>query len=325
MNKILHISYPYITEDQASARLNVDVTGENEKHTLWYETSAEFMDYFTDDRIDPFVVNLLMYAMEHQYDIESDAPISEKLHYQLSEYLMPCIVEQVGGYHPIKLNMPIFFLGGGKNYHPTAVGTGLSGGVDSFYALHRHLNRKESNFNLTHLIFCNAGTNGDYGGEEARTLYKKRKELLENIASENNLTLLCVDTNINEFLNQVQERTCTFRTLSTPLAFQKLFRVYYYGSTYSFHDFHFAYSDPSSYDLLNMQSLSTESLTFYSSGGQTTRLGKLKDLADYKLAQDYLNVCVRTLHNCGECLKCKRTLLDLYALGEIDKSQRYLM
>ena len=90
--------------------MNVDVTGENEIHTLWYETSAEFMDYFTDDRIDPFVVNLLMYAMEHQYDIESDAPISEKLHYQLSEYLMPCIVEQVGGYHHIKLNMPI---GGG--------------------------------------------------------------------------------------------------------------------------------------------------------------------------------------------------------------------
>lgn len=183
----------------------------------------------------------------------------------------------------------------------------------------RHLNRKENSLRLTHLVFCNAGTNGDFGGDEARMLFHNRISLLEAVAHENNLSLLCVDTNINEFLKQKQEPTCTFRTLSTPLAFQKLFRYYYYGSTYPFKDFHFQYSDPSSYDLLNMMCLSTENISFYSSGGETTRMGKLREISENGYAQKYLNVCVRTLYNCGDCLKCRRTMLDLYALDKLDK------
>ena len=112
----------------------------------------------------------------------------------------------------------------GRITNEKAVGTGLSGGVDSFYALYRHLDRDEKNFNLTHLVFCNAGTNGDFGGDSARKLFLERKQLLEEVALSNHLKFICVDTNVS----------------------------------------------------------------------------------------------VRTLHNCGVCLKCRRTLLDLYAIDKVD-------
>ena len=35
---------------------------------------------------------------------------------------------------------------------------------------------KEKEFNITHLTFFNAGSNGKFGGEETRNLYNKRKE-----------------------------------------------------------------------------------------------------------------------------------------------------
>lgn len=182
----------------------------------------------------------------------------------------------------------------------------------------KHLDRKEISFQLTHLVFCNTGTNGDYGGDAARELYHKRMAILKGVADDLKLKLLCVDTNFNEFLEQAQEQSHTFRTLSVPLAFQKLFRYYYYGSGYSFCDFQFQFSDPAHYDLLNMACLSTELLQFFSSGGETSRLGKLKAIADDDLVQKNLNVCVRTLENCGDCLKCRRTMLDLYVLGKLD-------
>lgn len=311
------LSAPYITKNGDRARLCSDVNLHSENHQLWYETSLEYAKYFSQDRLDAFVVNLLLYAMQHKYAIKCEAPMSERLYYQLNEYLIPSISSNIAEYSSIKIEADLIV--GGVKTSNTAVGTGLSGGVDSFYAVMKHLHRKEPSFQLTHLIFCNAGTNGDYGGESARKLYYDRMAKLKRIADENNLSLLCVDTNFNEFLNQVQEQTNTFRTLATPLAFQKLFRYYYYGSTYSFNEFKFHFSDPTHYDLLNMECLSTELLHFYSSGGETSRLGKLKVIADYDIVQRNLNVCVRSLENCGECLKCRRTLLDLFVLDKLDK------
>lgn len=159
------------------------------------------------------------------------------------------------------------------------------------YTIFRHIDRKDQH-NLTHLVFCNAGTNGDFGGEDARETYKERGAYLIQFAEKLHLPMISVDTNINEFLNQVQELTCTLRTLSTALVLQKLISVYYYGSSWPFSKFEFSENHPAHYDLLNMTCLSTESITFYCSGGETTRSGKLRLISNYNLPKEYLNVCI---------------------------------
>ena len=149
-----------------------------------------------------------------------------------------------------------------------------------------------------------------WGGGGARKTFHKRLNYLIDISQEYNLKVVDVDTNINEFLMQIQEKTHTFRTLSTILALQKLFKIYYYGSGLPFYKFHFEEHDPAYYDLLNMVCLSTDNISFYSSGGETTRLGKLKEISTNNIAHEYLNVCIAGgIPNCGKCEKCRRTMM----------------
>ena len=97
------LSAPYITKNGDRARLCSDVNLHSENHQLWYETSLEYAKYFSQDRLDAFVVNLLLYAMQHKYAIKCEAPMSERLYYQLNEYLIPSISSNIAEYSSIKI------------------------------------------------------------------------------------------------------------------------------------------------------------------------------------------------------------------------------
>lgn len=321
MSKTIVINQPYIeTPSPSVVMLCSTVEFEGASHILWYETDVQWSEYLCTERADAFLVNLLLFAMERGANIVCKCDISERLYYQLTEYLIPCIASHISRYQSIAIEGN---LSSEKLPSANAFGTGVSGGVDSLYTVLKHLKRNDGH-SLTHLLFCNAGTNGDFGGEDARETYRSRYAFLKGFADECNLPVVSVDTNINEFLNQVQEPTSTFRTLSAPLAFQKLFSVYYYGSTYPFDDFKFAFENPSHYELLNMQCLATENITFYCSGGETTRMGKLRFISDNKFAQKYLNVCIAGgIPNCGHCEKCRRTIMGLFAINKLDNFARY--
>jgi len=326
MSGILHIEKPRIEicEDERSVRLCIGLKiNQESSYDAWYKFDREYEQYLCTDRCDGLVVNLLLYAMEHQLDIVSDVPMSERLHYQLTEYLIPCIAKYVDttvhnfvdGYWPIKLNIPLT----NETYESeNAVGASLSGGVDSFYTLLRHLEREDKAYNITHLTFFNAGQSGEYGGDVARERYLSRIEWIRGVADELGLPMLCVDTNINEFLHERHEPSHTFRTLAIPLLMQKLFSKYLFSSGFPF--FHFAFSDldPAEYDVLNMSCLQTENTSFWSSGGETSRLGKEEFISRHPITYKYLNVCVREDTNCSRCEKCTRTMLGLYLLDKLD-------
>lgn len=315
--KVLRVGRPYIEDlqQEQGARLcvKIDIPGK-EGYILWYETDAKYKDYLCTERSDGFVVNLLLYAMEHQLDIECDQCLTERLYYQLTEYLIPSISKNIDKYSLINILAP---LDSSPLSSANAVGASLSGGVDSFYTLLRHINRKESSFNITHLTFFNAGASGEFGGDEARTRYKERIEWIHDVAEELDAEMICVDTNANELLHQNHEATHTFRTLAIPLLLQKLFDKYYFSSGFSFRDFGFDKMDTAHYDLLNIECLSTDTLTFYSSGGESTRLEKLEYISNFPITYKRLNVCVSEAVNCSRCEKCRRTIVGLYAIGKL--------
>lgn len=302
--------------DNGNCRLCCDLNFNQKKvYTVWYEFDGGLRDYICVEVIDGILVNLLLYAMEHDYDIESEEAVSDDLYLNLTSYLIPAISKNVPKYHKIAIYAPTVNI---KFPSKNAVGASLSGGVDSFYTLLKHCDQAEKEFNITHLTFFNAGASGAMGGKEARERYHQRIDWIRNVADEMQMKLVCVDTNINEFLRQAHEPTNTFRTLAIPLLLQKLFSKYYFASSYEFDQFKFLETDTSFYDILNMSCLSTKNLRFYLDGAEASRSKKLQFISNYPITYDKLNVCVADAHNCGKCDKCRRTMLGLYGLHKLD-------
>ena len=65
----------------------------------------------------------------------------------------------------------------------------------------------------------------------------------------------------------------------------------------------------------------TENLELIIDGCQYRRTQKTENIADWEIAQKYLNVCINTIDgsNCSKCSKCMRTLIPLEAMGKLEK------
>ena len=315
MDKLI-ISKPKVCKNGEKTRLCFKITNKSEIYDAWYEVDSKYGKYLCYERADGLVVNLLLYAMEHNLNIECEQVMSDKLYYQLTEYLIPLISKNIKKYHSIKIISDVISTKiDADNY---AVGASLSGGVDSFYTLLRHINRKEKEYNITHLTFFNAGASGAYGGDYSRLRYLDRINIINKVAKKLKLPLVCVDTNINEFLLQGHEATHTFRTLAIPLILQKLFNKYYFASGFDVSRFCFSPTDTAKYDLLITQCISNDMISFYLSGSEASRIDKVKYISEYDITFDSLNVCTAESTNCSKCDKCKRTMLELYALKKLD-------
>ena len=313
----LRIGKPYLEHVMGKVRVCASISQEeHEPYIAWYEFETKYEEYICIERADAFVINVLLYAMEHGLDIECEQVLSEKLYYHINEYLIPCISKNIRKYQRILVDAPI---SNEKLECKNAVGASLSGGVDSFYTLAKHISRKEKSFEITHLTFFNAGASGSYGGEEARKKYLDRIDWIKEVADCVNKEFICVDTNFNEFLKQDHRSTHTFRTLSIPLVLQKLFAKYYFATGYALPHFEFCSIDTADYDLLNVACFETETISFYASGIEATRMDKLKEIVNFEITEQYLNVCVSEAVNCGKCEKCRRTMMGLYALGKLEK------
>ena len=118
---------------------------------LWFAVPLEYKEYLCAERGDAFVVAMLWYAMITGSDIESEAPMSEKMVFHITRYLIPALCTEKNGYRRIKIlgpttDQPYKNIGG--------VGTGMSCGVDSFYTLHEYTKEDApKKYRITHLSY----------------------------------------------------------------------------------------------------------------------------------------------------------------------------
>ena len=315
----LIITKPYIqnVEGEDKTRLVSTIKIEGKKdYEMWLEVKKEYGEYLTPEVADCFVVGLMLYAMDHNLNIKSEAPITERLHYQLTEYMIPALNKNIPSYKRITIDAPLANITFGGKY----AATGISCGVDSFYTILKNQNHsEESGLNVKYLTYFNAGASGMYGGKRARRSFQERAVKFHEVATQLGCEFVTVDTNMNEFLHQNHEATHVFRTLCIPLALQKLFKVYYFSSGCEYKDFRFEKFDPAFYDILTMPNLSTDNIRFVLVGGETTRQKKVEFIADHEIVKRNLNVCVWRTNNCGICGKCMRTMLNLYVAGKLDE------
>lgn len=307
------IAKPYRKETAENVFLCARVTIRGNTEEAWFSVEPEYARYLTDDRADAFVVGFLTTAMKLGTDIYCDAPITRRLYYQLTRYLIPAMAANMALYHPIAIHAPVT---DAPLPCENAVGTGWTGGVDCSYTLMTHLNTPGRK--LTHLLIANVGTLESNHNTEL--LAYMAQTARNGIARELGLSVIAVDSNIQLLQKEQYLSVAAFRLPAAVLALQKLFGVFLHSGAYEFSRFAFVQENSAYYELLPLSCFETDCTVFYSTGSQVSRIQKLKELSDFPLAWKYLHPCIYAQRgNCGTCGKCVRTQGALYALGTLDR------
>ena len=313
---MLTIKRPSVSAVNGKARLSADVDVDGATQTVWFEVDDEYGPYLCFERSDAFLIGLLYWAMLNKHDIVCEAPVGEELLYQITTDLVPILATHSRALYPTRIKAeidttPIRNVG--------AVGTGISCGVDSFHVLAKQAQSPYPHLRLTHLAFNNVGSHGT--GEKGKKMDAWHRALAVSFCERHGFKLVLSDSNFAEAFPQNFLPTHIYSGCFAIYALQKLWRVYFYASSgYDISSFSVTNSEhfgAGRYELLSLSTFSTPTLKIYPEGLALTRLDKIRTIADYKPAYDFLSVCGE-FPNCGVCRKCKRTLLELFAIDRLD-------
>lgn len=328
MNKWLQIHKIQRKYDQDKVRVEFICKSDSvENFTLWYEFDKQYDIFLSDDRCDAAVVALIFSAIRDGFkEISSEIPMSEKLYHNLKYQIIPQLANSNRGASRIKLNIPTTPV----VYQAPLVVTGMSRGVDSFATYVEYLKECDlDSFRLDAFTYfqvgAHHGTDAQYHSiESSQELYINQLEKTKEFCNKYNFKLIDVATNIDRVLNMkaiFQDKgffaTHTNRNCSVVMLLQKLISKYYYSSTYQLSNFIVSFNtDMAHYEKWLLPLLNTGSTEFYQSNQDWSRLQKVQKIAKYPECQDYLQVCLIKTGNCGHCMKCKRTLIELDSMGE---------
>ena len=327
----MQIKKPISKQLPAETVLSAIVSFQGREEECFYSVPVEYVDLADLESSNCFLVGMLYPAMRYGEDIHVEGTVSARLLYSLNEYLIPLMSTCDPRLKRIKVSAESTDDRG----HPEAkaVGTGFSGGIDSFATIYDHLERPTpGGFRLTHLFFFNVGAHGipkrPGDMETIERQFHARYEKLKPFPDEAGLPFVPVDSNVHKFHVWGHLEVATFATVSAVMFLQRGIRRYYLAS--SGHTYRQIWKflgeggRPDAIERMNMMLLpwlSTESLDLVDDGNLYDRSMKTKLIADYAPAMKYLNVCYGhdTLDtNCSVCPKCARTLLTLDILGRLD-------
>ena len=299
---------------------------------IWFSLPAEHAEAFVlPECSDCFLLGLLYFAMRSGCDIRLEGAVSAQLAANLPDEVMPIMSAYRPCVNPIRIDAGETrdFPGG------SGVGTGFSGGVDSFYTIVSNLERPvRAEDRLTHMFFFNVGTNGlGRSPEELESTRKKflmRYETLRTSAAMIALPFIPVDSNVHSFLPDNIASDITVCNAAAVHFLRRGIGLYYTSSNgYDYAELlrYLMHTDPSARIDMAMiehvlcQWLSDPALRIVPFGTNRKRLEKTQAIADYRPAQLRLNVCnsVSTMEkNCSVCSKCRRSMMELELLGKLD-------
>lgn len=311
---MIRIGELYMARAEGQARLCADITLNGKGTTLWFGVEQPWEDCLCRERSDAFVMALLPTAMRGGYDMECATPMSERLHYQLENYLIPTLCSAGELYRPMKIKAP---LRAEKVNSRGAVATAFSGGVDSMYTIMTH--GAESPYPITHLTNFNLGV---FEGADYRKGFRKACANAKAFADEMGLGFVGLDSNISEVLPERYLDVYPFRLLGGAMAMQGFLGGYLLSSSFDLGAFHFDLHTAGSYEYLLTHCAQTESLSVYNSGAQCKRMEKMRAISQWEPARRWLHFCIFGMpgsRNCGKCKKCSRDMSGLYALGTVDR------
>ncbi len=323
MIRVSHIRKEHLPESQ-EFRLVCDIDCPfSQSKQLWFSVPEQYGDWLTDDVYDAFMVAMLYPAMYYNEDIEIDGCVSEKLYDNITHYVQLCEQAYIGN-SLTEVNIKVAgFANTVKAGH--LVGTGFSGGIDAFATFYdRFVKESNPHYRISALFFFNVGSHGG-GTDKARRKFHTRYDYLLPFAQEVGLPFVPMDSNLFDFYLFEWEYDAGALCRSTGmLVFQKVLDKYYVAYDYSYWEIvHMTAADYASItDMCNDYLLGTETLEVIVDGTRYRRSDKTLLLIDYPPFLRYLNVCVgdtESVKNCSLCHKCKRTMLLLDIMGQLDR------
>lgn len=311
---MIKIGVPYIEKGEEYSKLNCNVIIGEKENKIWLEVDKIYNDYLCTERCDAYVIGVLNYAMRNHMDITSEIPITGELLYNINRYLIPSLAKHDKSLYATKIIAPI---ADSVISNVGAVGTGFSGGVDSLHAILTNTNNEFKSLNVTYLLINNSGAFVDN-----KEMKQHRYKVAEDFAQEMGLTLIKTESNFEDVVHQSHFYTHTYSSMFVVYCLQKLWKVYYYGSSgEDFSEFSVVNSTKASstaYELLSLNCFSNSKMRIYSEGGALTRFEKTNEIVDFPVAQKYLHTCLREKTNCSKCIKCMRTIITLDVLGKLN-------
>ena len=193
-----------IRETGECLRLETTIVLNGKQRICFFETPLKFSGLVETERSDAFVLALMIPAMMAGEDIRVEGKMSERLFHQMRDDIIPIMNAFNPVYRRVGLSAAELTA---KQYAPEVqrgVGTGLSGGIDSFACIFNHLEKASSERSkLTHLFFFNVGSHGMVHSEEnlarVERKFRVRYRKMKQCADELGLPLIPVNSNIHSF------------------------------------------------------------------------------------------------------------------------------
>lgn len=292
---------------------------------IWFEAKDGFTGAFTDATYDPFLLVPMYLAMYHGAELRIEGRVSKLLHDNMVRYGQAILCDFSDDLRRVPVTVDGFVsLEGGNR-----VGTGISCGVDSLSTIKdRFADEDDPGYRITDLFLFNCGTHGDYGKESTDRQFEALLGENAKAAEELGLPLHAVNSNLHAFSRFIGvQKMGYFAIYSCILSVQRLMRRYYVSSTYSYEEQLRFHNQARNFDMaeycegLIVPLIQTETFRLVLDGAQYRRSQKVSNIADWDISRKYLNVCVdsgREGGNCSVCSKCKRTLIALESLGMLD-------
>lgn len=293
------------------------------KSELWFSIDSQYEEWFSDDTYDAFLIAAIYMAMYYNENIYIDGKVSKKVLRNLKKYIMPVITSLNPLFKDISITTDGYTEP--KKADLNIIGTGYSGGVDSFSTIcDNYENEKDPEYKINTLFFFNVG---QYVGENQEVRRIHADQFYQNgllFAKEIGLPYIFLDSNLFDFYKKEWEYDAgPLCRLAAILSLQRVIKRYYISGSNHYlqqnssidkhlddvtDEFIYSYLSPSSIDIIL-------------DGNQYYRSEKLVTLSNYQPTKKHLNVCVNSEinvykdKNCSICHKCCRTLIILEALG----------
>ena len=296
--------------------------------TIYFEIDAKHADMLADDTYDAFVLVPLYVAMYHKQDLHIHGNVSKKFFKNINWYVQKIMCDFSEALSPVKFTVDGFTQPKPKG---NLIGTGISCGVDCLSTIYDHyIDEDDPDYRINALFLFSHEPRSHLKDPSGGNVYQNLLKFTEKAAEDLGLPHYTLDTNLSVFTYPIMKKLRVSMSYiamySSILSLSNAICLYYVssGRTYEevkkfptrrdFEGFCESYFVPL---------IQNEQIELKVDGCQYRRVDKMKKIADWDIAQKYLNVCTswkpnhRDASNCGVCSKCLRTLLPLEILGKL--------
>lgn len=282
---------------------------------LWFRIPDQYSSLLSQQS-DAFLIPCILAGMYFKEDIEVRGSVSPRLAYHLEEYQQLLHFRSPEVISPVKI---IYSQIKPLETTNSGVGTTFSGGVDSLFTVWKHLpqNQSDPDFQLTHGVFIKGFDILPNEDNHYRFLYEKYVPEAENLG----IKLIPLETNLVSIIHHRLSLPYFYGPIiaASGIALSGGFRKFLIPSSWDYENLK---RKAHSSDPLLDRLLSTDTLDVIHHGSTHLRVEKVREIADWKVAQKLLWVC--EIHqfnndtwNCSRCEKCVRTMIPLYTLGKL--------